>query len=168
MTVYELLSINQHVADLTVTVRIDGNRLLDELNIGPDAGVKPPYPLRVPKSRNYVDNFQVFDEKYHKDATYIDKSINARDDGRDYWQVKPQRVPKQWLELEVYSWEVRPSYRSLHTRTEGDYERLYITALPPGEHVTLEVPEDKPIKNEQIDGQLSLEDWDYEGVTDDD
>ena len=60
----------------------------------------------VPKEERYIGNLSL---ETKREAYYIDKSINAWDDGKDYWQVKVNRIPKKWLELEVYSWEVWPA-----------------------------------------------------------
>ena len=48
MTVEELLKLNGLITDVVIEVRINGSRLLDELNIGPDFGVVPRYPTQVP------------------------------------------------------------------------------------------------------------------------
>ena len=169
MTVEELLSLNQMITDLTVTVRIDGTRLLDELNIGLDAGTKPRFPHKVPTDEAHINTLSD-----NRDAAYISKSINAWDDGHDYWQVKPGRVPKAWLGLEVYSWETHPAYYGRHPRAcrhhngqtysnnnfHGQY--LHITALPNG--CKLEIPQEKPKTNDEFEGQMSFEDWDIEVV----
>ena len=164
MTVEELISLNQMIVDLTITVRKDG-ALLDQLSIGPDAGKKPRFPLMVPKDEKHIGSLT---DK--KESAYIQKSINAWDDGHDYWQVKPNRIPKAWLALEVDSWESYPAYYGNHPRANVDGhrnvsfhgERVKITALPSGQK--LSVPEEKP-KAEEFDGQMSFEDWNYEVMT---
>ena len=169
MTVEELISLNQMITDITITVRRDGMRLIDELNIGPDAGTKPRFPHKVP-----VDEAHINSITENRDATYIDKTINAWDDGHDYWQVKPNRVPKAWLGLEVFGWEVWPAYYGRHPRAcRHDNGRIYkadqfsgqylrVTALPNG--CKLEVPKEKQkgIENYECEGQMSFEDWNYE------
>lgn len=177
MKVRELIELNQMITDVVITVRINGNRLLDELNIGCERGVKPRFPTRVPKSEKYVNNMSVLDREMYKDAAYIPKSINAWDDGHDYWQVKPNRIPKAWLDLEVFAWEVWPAstvtYHSPRRSTEGRYrnvnfhgQRLNITALPSGESLVVKEPKPKQQDDtEQLDGQMSFDDWDYEVVT---
>ena len=168
MTVEELMSLNQMITDATITVRKDGSALLDELNIGCERGIEPRFPTMVPKKEQYIGTLNLSDRKK---AAYIPKSINAWDDGHDYWQVKVNRIPKNWLSLEVYAWEVSPAstvVRGPHRRNDyGNSYRninfhgqmIHITALPNGQKLT--VPEEKP-KDEQMDGQMSFEDWNYE------
>lgn len=161
MTVLELIELNQMIVDAEITVRKNG-RLLDQLNIGPAEGVKPPHPIRVPISERYLDNFNILDRDHHKDAAYIPKSINSWDDGKDYWQVKPNRIPKKWLGLEVTSWEcgeastfgVGTRRRIENSRNVNFHgERIRIDVRANGEK--LEIPEEK----EELDGQMSIEDF---------
>ena len=164
MTVEELISLNQMITDVTITVRKNGTKLIDELNIGCERGIKPRYPTMVPKDERYIGTTSLTDRK---EAKYILKSINAWDDGHDYWQVKPNRIPDKWLKLEVDSWEVWPASqmgdnprRNRNVNFHG--ERINITALPSGE--SLEVKEPKP-QTEEYDGQMSFKDWNIEVVT---
>ena len=140
MTVLDLISCNQMITDLQITVRKDG-KLLDQLNIGCAEGVKPPYPTRVPSDERYIDNIGYYDHT-HREAAYIDKSINAWDDGRDYWEIKANRIPKQWLDLEVFSWSAWPAStagcygrRTVegHSNVNFHGERINIVALPSGQ-----------------------------------
>lgn len=158
MTVYDLISLNQMITDLNITVRKD-RKLLDQLNIGCAEGVKPPYPTRVPIDEKHIDAVGYYSHT-HKDAIYIDKSINAWDDGKDYWQIKTKRIPQQWLELEVTDWDSHPASTVCTTsprrgRSHFYGERLRINVLPSGQK--LEIKEEKP-KDDQIDGQMSFED----------
>lgn len=169
MTVRELIELNQMITDIEITVRKNGTTLLDQLNIGPAEGIKPPYPTMVPKEERYVGNFSISTKR---EAYYIDKSINAWDDGKDYWQVKVSRIPSKWLDLEVFSWSVWPASSTVvygknrrndwgHSQSNVNFhgQRLGITALPTGE--LLEVKKDKPKQIEQLEGQMSIEDWSY-------
>ena len=169
MKVRELIELNQMITDVQITVRKGGTALLDQLNIGSAEGEKPPYPLMVPKEERYIGNMSI---ETKREAHYINKSINAWDDGKDYWQVKVNRIPKQWLDLEVYSWGVSPASTVCYSsprRRNGNMknvnfhgQRIDITAIPSGE--CLEVKEVKQTEPEpdQVDGQMSIEDWDYE------
>lgn len=172
MTVRELIELNQMITDVEITVR-DNGFLTDQLNIGCARGEKPRYPQRVPRDSKYARGMNVRDEKMYKDAAYIPKSINSWDDGKDYWQVKANRIPKDWLELEVTSWEVHPaSVVTYHSpRRQSGVGRnvnfhgqcIWIDTLPSGK--TLSVPKEKPEKQEDhIEGQMSIEDWDYEVI----
>ena len=162
MKVKDLIELNAMITDLEITVRKDGNLLLDQLNIGPSEGVIPPYPTRVPKDAKYAENLCRTDEKMFKDAAYIPKSINAWDDGKDYYEIKVNRIPAKWLELEVYSWEVWNASRVATTSPRRYHNNNFhgqlmkIVALPSGEK--LEVKE--PKKTEAgLPGQMSLEDY---------
>lgn len=167
MTVRELIELNQMITDIEITVRKNGTALLDQLNIGPAEGIKPPFPTMVPKEERYIGNMS---RETKREAYYIDKNINAWDDGKDYWQIKPGRIPKRWLDLEVYSWEVWPASTAVYGASRrNDYghshkninfhgQRLIVTVLPSGE--SLEVKEKKQIdQEEQLEGQMSIEDW---------
>ena len=140
MTVLDLISCNQMITDLQITVRKDG-KLLDQLNIGCAEGVKPPYPTRVPSDERYIDNIGYYDHT-HREAAYIDKSINAWDDGRDYWEIKANHIPAKWLDLEVFSWSAWPAStagcygrRTVegHSNVNFHGERINIVALPSGQ-----------------------------------
>ena len=161
MKVKELIELNQMITDVEITVRQNGCALLDKLCIGPACGEKPPYPTRVPIKAEYVGNLS---DALRKDASYIPKSINAWDDGKDYWQVKPDRIPKKWLELEVYSWDARdahmvgttsPRRGGLHKNVNFHGEEIHITALPSGQ--SLDVPVADPRQqDDQLDGQMDI------------
>lgn len=171
MTVRELIELNQMITDIEITVRINGSRLLDQLNIGPAEGVKPPFPTRVPISEKYVKNFAVLDSNHYRDATYIDKSINAWDDGKDYWQVKPKRIPAKWLDLEVYAWEVWPASSAVYGKNRrNDWgnsnkninfhgQKLIITALPSGESLEIVEPKQQAQEDPQLEGQMNIMDF---------
>ena len=167
MTVKELIELNQMITDVEITVRVNGSALLDQLNIGPAEGIKPPYPTMVPKEERYIGNNSISTKR---EAHYINKSINAWDDGEDYWKVKPDRIPKKWLDLEVYSWGVWPASTVVYGRSRrNNYDfnfknvsfhgqRLNVTALPKGEK--LEIPEEKPKEAEQqLEGQSNIFDF---------
>lgn len=168
MTVKELIEINQMIVDVEITIRKDGTALLDQLNIGPAEGVKPPYPTMVPKEERYIGNQSLSTKR---EAYYIDKSINAWDDGKDYWQVKLNRIPTKWLDLEVFSWSVTPASTISHgRRTNYNFnfpnvnfhgQRLSITALPSGETMEIkkEIKKDEPKSEPMLPGQMSLEEW---------
>ena len=169
MTVKELMELNAMITDLVVTVR-DGGLLVDELHIGIGVGIKPPYPTRVPKHPKYAGSPNTFSDKYFRDAAYIQKAINSWDDGTDYWKVKVSSVPEKWLDLTVSSWEVwrAPVCYGSRRRTEAGNninfhgQRLNVTALPSGQ--SLEIVERKPKEEDNVmDGQMSIEDWDFGG-----
>lgn len=166
MTVRELIELNQMITDIEITIRKNGSALLDQLNIGPAEGIKPPFPTMVPKEEKYVGNIGI-DTK--REAYYIDKSINAWDDGKDYWQVKPDRLPKKWLDLEVYAWEVWPASTAVygssrrndwghsHKNINFHGQRINITALPSGEKLEVKEPKSEQIKKEpQLEGQMNI------------
>lgn len=164
MKVKELIELNSMITDLEITVRKNGNLLLDQLNLGPSEGVKPPYPTRVPKEERFAGSLNQYNDGFYKDAAYIPKSINSWDDGKDYYEIKVNRIPAKWLELEVYSWEVwnaskvaTTSPRRGRTSNFGG-QLMKIVALPSGEK--LEVKEKQEEKAETtLPGQMSIEDF---------
>lgn len=167
MKVRELIELNQMITDVEITIRQNGTLRLDQLNIGPERGEKPRYPTRVPIKPEYAGLNDIYDNKKYHEAAYIPKSINAWDDGKDYWQVKLNRIPEKWLELEVYSWEVWPASSVCYTsprrgQTHFHGQRLNITALPSGEKMEVTKPKQKQEQTEQLEGQMSIDDWNYE------
>ena len=166
MTVNELISLNNMIVDIRIDVR-DNGILIDALRMGPHEGQKPPYPTRVPIKPEYAKNFGVTNNKLYRDATYITKTINAWDDGHDYWEVKPNRLPKGWGDLEVYSWicldafvtrvprRVGPDGRGRNVNFHG--ERIQIDALPAGQK--LEIPKEPKEAPQEMEGQTSIFDF---------
>ena len=170
MTVRELIELNQMITDVEIDIRQNGSLRIDQLNIGCSQGEKPPYPTRVPRKPEYAGGYNLHNDHYYREATYLPKSINSWDDGKDYWQVKVNRIPKKWLDLEVFSWEVWPASAVCYTsprRSEGVFknvnfhgQRINIIALPSGEH--MEIPELKQKHadpDDQLEGQMSIEDF---------
>lgn len=169
MTVKELIELNQMITDAEITVRKNGTALLDQLNIGPAEGIKPPYPQLVPKEEKYLYSLS---HESKREAYYVNKSINAWDDGKDYWQVKVNRIPQKWLDLEVYSWEVWPASTVVYGKSRrNDYgnsyknvnfhgQRINITALPSGEKLVIK--EQKSKEPAADDDQMTFEDWGIE------
>lgn len=161
MKAKDLIELNSMITDLEITVRKDGNLLLDQLNIGPSEGVKPPYPTRVPKEERFAGSLNQYNDGFYKDAAYIPKSINAWDDGKDYYEIKLNRIPAKWLVLEVYSWEVWKA-SSVATTSPRRYHNnnfqgqlMKIVALPSG--VKLEVKQEE--KTEELPGQMNITDF---------
>ena len=164
MTVKELIELNQMIVDVEITVRKDGNALLDQLNFGPSEGVKPPHPMMVPIDERYIGTMN---QCHQREAYYIDKSINSWDDGKDYWQVKVNRIPAKWLDLEVFSWSAWPAStagcygrRTVegHSNVNFHGERINIVALPNGSSLTVktETKEEKEEEEQSEDMQMSL------------
>lgn len=161
MTVKELIELNQMILDIVIEVRQDGGVLLDKISIGNDVGDKPPYPTRVPVKPEYAHSLNKYVDGYYKDATYIRKSINTREDGKEYWQTKWKCVPAKYLELEVFSWEVWRAHRgSIWSNKYNEGERINIVALPSG-NIRKEKPKLQPnlIHEENWDMQMTLEEW---------
>ena len=164
MKVKDLIELNAMITDLEITVRKDGNLLLDQLNIGCSEGVIPPYPTRVPKEAKYAENLCRTDEKMFKDAAYIPKSINSWDDGKDYYEIKVNRIPAKWLELEVHSWEVwkassvaTTSSRRYHNNFQG--QLMKIVALPSGEKLEIIPQSEQKEKEVGLPGQMNIEEY---------
>lgn len=160
MTVKDLIELNAMITDLEITVRIGGNLLLDQLNIGCSEGVKPLYPTRVPKDPKYAGNFNQSNDDMYKDATYIPKSINAWDNGKDYYQLLIGKIPAKWLDLTVCGWECTQASRVTHAslrreRTHFYGQYLKIIALPSGESPS----EKSKWEFLELPGQMSIEDF---------
>ena len=165
MKVKDLIELNAMITDLEITVRLNGNTLLDQLNIGPSEGITPPYPTRVPKDAKYAENLCRTDEKMFKDAAYIPKSINAWDDGKDYYEIKVNRIPAKWLELEVHSWEVWKA-SSVATTSPRRYQNnnfqgqlMRIVALPSGEKLEVKKTQQEAVKETELPGQMNITDF---------
>ena len=169
MTVKELVELNQMITDVDIEVRVNGTTLLDAVYIGYDRGAKPTYPIRVPKKPEYINNPNRTHDDFYKDAAYIRKSMNAWEDGKDYWQVKVKTIPAKYLDLEVFSWEVWSASRIGWGRrwyTDGGPnnnfhgQRINIVALPGGQQKTIPEPEKKPKKDDLVDdNQMTIDDW---------
>jgi len=151
MKVRELISLNAVITDVRIEVRKNGSEIVDCLCFGPDFGVVPPYPFIMHQNT-----------AKQKQATYIRKNLNAWDDGRDYWEIKPDRIPAKWLELEVYAWHYQSVYHSHHQRDDRNntMQGILITALPSGESLDIKQKVDDVKKKvygwEHLDGQMSL------------
>ena len=163
MTVRELISLNQMITDVVITVRKDGSALLDQLSIGCERGVEPRFPTMVPKDERYIGTPNM---ENRKKAMYIPKSINAWDDGKDYWQVKPNRIPDKWLDLEVCSWGVWGASAGDNSRRYRNVnfhgQRLNVDVLPSGEKLEIKKQEPKA-QVEDMEGQMNI--FDYPEVT---
>ena len=164
MTVKELIGLNMMITDVEITVRKNGSVLIDQLNIGCAEGVKPPYPTQVPIEERYAGTL---DTTRRKDAHYVPKSINSWDDGKDYWEIKVNRIPEKWLNLEVTSWEVWPApgvgdnpRRYRNNNFHG--QRIRMDVLPSGESLAIKEPKRQQVPEEQLEGQMSIADWEYE------
>jgi hypothetical protein len=149
------------ITDLEITVRQDGNLLLDQLNIGCSEGIKPRYPLRVPKDPKYAGSNCPSDDSRYKDAAYIPKSINSWDDGKDYYSIKLNSIPKKWLDLEVFGWECSKASRLAtvsprRERTQFYGQYLQIIALPSGEKLEIKEAEKSEVG---LPGQMSINDF---------
>lgn len=159
MTVRELLETNMMLCDVKITLRNKDSWLLNQLNIGPDYGVKPPYPTQVPVEEKYVGNLS---ESCRKDAIYIRKNINSYDDGKDYFQLCLNRFPKGWLDLEVFSWHYGFAYDGHHQRQKpvDGWQAIKIDARRYEDTlVVLEEPKALVQKSEQLDGQMDITEW---------
>lgn len=159
MTVKELIELNQMILDVVIEVRKDGGLLIDKISIGNDVGRKPEYPTRVPIKPEYAGNNNRYYDGQYKDAAYIQKSINAREDGKEYWETKWNRIPAKYLELEVFGWEVWSAYRGIHFDKYREGERINITALPSGQTRPEPEPREKKPAAEEDSNQMTIDDW---------
>lgn len=137
MTVKELIKLNDCIGDITITVRDgeSGGKKLREYCIGVYAGQIPLYP--------------------DKRSTYKDIAINARDNGKDYYQILIQQIPKQWLGLNVQHFHTSKSHRSDWKQADHSFEHIYIDVHPEG---WMEENEPEKKDDEKLEGQISIED----------
>ncbi len=167
MTVRELIELNSMISDAEIVIRKNGHELVDCLNIGPVQGIKPPYPMRVPKKPEYIGSPNSMNDNFYKDAAYINKSINAWDDGKDFWEIKVDRIPKRYLDLTVFSWEVWPGmygwggrrrYKDGGINQNFHGQRINIVALPDWQQPPEPEPREKKAVPED-DNQMTIDDW---------
>lgn len=131
MTVKELIELNWLIGDIEIEVRKDGNGiLLKRLKIGAGAEEAKDPELR---EKEIVKNTE----------------INIRDTGDFYYGLIMSKIPKNWLNLKVYSWRMRWSYRP--NDRESSLESIEIECYPDGYKEEKEKPD-----TEKDDGQLSL------------
>ena len=137
MTLEELVSLNAFIGDLTVQIRKDGNELLQQYEIG--AGARPDrYAGEMQKPRWET----------------IEKPINARDEGKDYYSILTKRIPAELRRLTVHSWRnmghgFRPGMNGNH----NSIERVEVVVYPEG----WQAPEDEEEKEQGgVEGQLCL------------
>lgn len=118
MTVRELIMSNSMLTDIEICVRKapDNLVLTDFYAVGPDFGFKPPYPHMVP-----LNEYGTLE----REGTYECKSINSHDDGKEFWEIKVNRIPERYLNLEVFSWCVRSVYAPRHVhKNPGNFNRF--------------------------------------------
>ena len=141
MTVKELIELNNRICDIRIVVRKEDGALIDELNIGPDYGIKPKYPTQVPIEEKYAGTLY-YNKETRRDAYYIRKSINAVDNGKDYFKILLNKIPKEWLDLQITDWQnshvYTPDHHNLFYYKES-VEGISITALYPGHAIKTKV-----------------------------
>ena len=136
MIVKELMELDYNITDLQIEVRDDGI-LLKTYHIGPVEGKVG----KCPK----------------KHDVYIEKSINAWDDGAGYFAVKPNRIPKNLLNLEVKSFHQGSAYRDSDL---NGCESLFITAYPNGYYEKEVQKQTGSQKSEEdLEGQMQITDY---------
>lgn len=138
MTVKELIELNNFIGDITITVRggASGGERLKEYHIGPEEGKAPPY----------HDNKDV----------YKQVAINAKDMGKDYYQILLTKIPKQWLGLTVISYRVWKASRKPYGVQHG-FEHILIDVKPDGYVEKV----DKTTKEKElaVEGQMNFADF---------
>lgn len=131
MTVKELIELNWLIGDIEIEVRKDGNGiLLKRLKIGAGAEEAKDPELR---EKEIVKNTE----------------INIRDTGDFYYGLIMSKIPKNWLNLKVYSWRVGWSHRP--DDSQSSLELIRIECYPDGYKEEKKKPD-----TEKDDGQLSL------------
>lgn len=137
MTVRELIELNDNITDLVIEVRKVEGEIINLYHIGAVEGKVGKCP--------------------QKNDIYIEKSINAWDDGAGYHGIKPNRIPKNLLNLEVKSFHQGLTYR------DGDLsgcESVIITTYPDGYCETDVKKQVEPRKcEEELAGQMQITDY---------
>lgn len=166
MTIKELIQDNQHIGDIEIEVRKNGY-LIDEWHIGYSCFARR-YINAWDKYDKVVGGIELSDYKKRKDAEwkekhklvarfphFVDKLINSKDKGREYYQTLVNEVPKEAQDMEVYSWHSRSAFRGIGERLE--LEKIYITVEIGSKELpkVKEEPDAKP-KSETDFEQLSL------------
>lgn len=115
MTVEELISLNPNIGDVVVEVRDDG-RLVWEYRFGKKVGDVKPH------------HFGGENTEIRKKMTFSPKPINAKDTGKEYYQILVDRIPEKVRKLEVEMFSSHKAYRGVQNYHE--LEEIWITALP--------------------------------------
>ncbi len=133
MTVKELIESNQCIGDINIIIRDRNGMRTKGYHIGADEGMEP---IR----RSLINEKDV----------YRKVNINAFDT-KDIYQLYSNRIPKQLLELEVFSWKSTKAYR------RGMTHSLECIDIEIRNGAALELTREDKIKDEQLAGQMSLE-----------
>lgn len=143
MTLKELLSIcPPNICGIEATIR-DNGKFVDEYHISPMA---------------QEDRYSRYDHHKGKDVPRwhcIQKPINYKDIGKDYWGVFNKNIPKQLLDMAVTYFDIRDGWR---TNNGLDQHKRLICNLAGADTCISVEPEPKQIKaSGQIKGQMSLD-----------
>lgn len=152
MTIRELAEHNQLICDIEIDVRNAGH-LENRYRFGDGA-------------KYYSgDNSPMFSGgKTFRDITVVDKTeINAHDMGKDYYQVKLNRIPKRFqsvLDEDVCSWNLSHAYRGLSSfYASAKCLHVTIDAGWMAQPFESETEEKHSAKDEQLEGQSNIFDF---------
>ena len=136
MKIKELLELNNCIGDLDVEIRDENAIYIKSYHIGLNSGIEPIQ--RPPLCENDV---------------YKEVSINSFDTKRVYYQILLNKIPKQLLELEVFSWR---SYEAFRRDYSCELERVLIEVRGVN-HVEIK---EECLKNDaQLSGQMEITDF---------
>jgi hypothetical protein len=143
MTLKELLSICPlNICGIEATIR-DNGKFLDEYHISPMA---------------QKDRMPRYDHHKGKEVARwhcIQKPINYKDIGKDYWGVFNKNIPKQLLDMTVTYFDIWDGWR---TNNGLNQHKRLICNLTGADTCIAVDPEPKQIKaSGQIEGQMSLD-----------
>lgn len=143
MTLKELLSICPlNICGIEATIR-DNGKFVDEYHIGPMA---------------QEDRMPQYDHHKGKEVARwhcIQKPINYKDIGKDYWGVFNKNIPKQLLDMTVTYFDIWGGWRSNNGLNQ--HKRLICNLAGADTCIAVE-PEPKQIKvSGQIEGQMRLD-----------
>jgi hypothetical protein len=142
MTLKELLSICPlNICGIEATIR-DNGKFVDEYHISPMA---------------QEDRYSRYDHKGEETPRWhcIQKPINYKDIGKDYWGVFNKNIPKQLLDMTVTYFDIWDGWR---TNNGLNQHKRLICNLTGADTCIAVGPEPKQIKaSGQIEGQMSLD-----------
>lgn len=140
MKLKELVETNCKIAALDIDVR-DHGRLIESYHIG---------------TLEQEDRFANLEHGIQPRWKLINKELNIKREGNQYFGVKLKVIPKYLLDLDVTSWSCRDDYKYSTNNGLYRFDRLYV-------HVE---GEDKCIEsiaieetNELEDNQMNIYEW---------
>ena len=135
MKLRELLDTNGQIGEVSVTIRDANGMFIDEIHIGSHASKD------TCCGQNHEPRWKV-----------IQKPINYKEVGKDYWGVMLKVIPSELLEKEVKHWRQWNAF-SLNNGCWQFY-KINVDVLGVDTYI-----ETTATETDQLEGQMSLEDF---------